>query len=471
MDNFRPYDQSQGAFRAIIPNDLLEPEHPARIIDRVVEMLDLSTIYAYYKDEGNPPYHPLMMLKVLFYSYYIGMMSSRKMWDGLKTRADYIFLSGDQVPDFRTLNAFRSRHIEQLPEIFAQIVFLCKKLGMIDFKYLAIDGQKIQADASYRRSKTKRRLRQSLDRVIEGMKKLLEKEVSEDFPQKVKEKRIGELKRQEKQLLGLKGLLEDIADEKANINMSDAEAKVMKHKDGRSLPSYNHQSAIDAKYGVTCAVKTEDRGDYEDDLFEIVDKAKENTGGEHENVMADSAFGGYDVMEKAEEQRPEEYFIPDKRFEITEKGQTAKGRFDSSNFDKREDGTIICPAGHEMVLRREEKKADGHTERRYEGTGCGSCEFREKCTKAKKRTISVDSREPYRELMREKLRTDKGREIYMKRQGVVEAGHGNDQHNKGWRQHLLRGKAKATLEFMLIRIGSNLGKIVTYRSTELLAMT
>jgi len=66
----------------------------------------------------------------------------------LKRRADYIFLSGDQVPDFRTLNAFRSRHIEQLPEIFAQIVYLCKKLGMIDFKYLAIDGQKIQADAS-----------------------------------------------------------------------------------------------------------------------------------------------------------------------------------------------------------------------------------------------------------------------------------------------------------------------------------
>ena len=73
--------------------------------------------------------------------------------------------------------------------------------------------------------------------------------------------------------------------------------------------------------------------------------------------------------------------------------------------------------------------------------------------------------------MREKLRTDKGREIYMKRQGIVEAGHGNDQHNKGWRQHLLRGKAKAALEFMLIRIGSNLGKIARYRRTELLAMT
>ena len=68
MDNFRAYDQSQGAFRAIIPNDLLEPEHPARIVDRVVELLDLSSIYGWYQDEGIQPYHPKMMLKVLFYS-------------------------------------------------------------------------------------------------------------------------------------------------------------------------------------------------------------------------------------------------------------------------------------------------------------------------------------------------------------------------------------------------------------------
>lgn len=216
-------------------------------------------------------------------------------------------------------------------------------------------------------------------------------------------------------------------------------------------------------------MKTEDRGDGEEDLLPMVDKARDNTGGVHENVMADSAFGGYDLMEKAED-RPEEYYIPDKRFEVTEKGQTAKGKFDSSNFEKREDGTIVCPAGHAMVLKREEQKADGHTERNYEGTGCASCEDREKCTKGKKRTLSVDSREPFRERMREKLRTDKGREIYMKRQGLVEAGHGDDQQNKGWRQHLLRGKAKAALEFMLIRIGSNLGKIVTYRRTEILAL-
>ena len=468
---FLPYDQAQGVFRPIIPNDLLEPDHPARIVDKVVEMLDLSGIYGWYKNEGNQPYHPRMMLKVLFYSYLMGMMSSRKMWDGLKRRADYIFLSGDQVPDFRTLNSFRSRHMEQLPQLFAQIVHLCKKLGMIDFKYLAIDGQKIQADASYRRSKTKKRLRQSMNRVTEGMKKLLAKEVSEDFPAELKEKRLAELERQEKQLLGLKELLEDIHDEDANLNMSDPDAKVMRHKDGRSLPSYNHQSAIDGKYGISCAVKTEDRCDAAEDLLELVDAAKENSGGEHENVMADSAFCDYEVLEKVEEQRSEEYYVPDARFATADKEETGKGKFEGSRFEKRGDGTIVCPAGHPMAFKREEEQPQGHTISKYEGSGCESCELHEKCTKAKKRTLSVDSREPYRELMREKLRSDKGREIYMKRQWIVETCHGDDQKNKGWRQHLLRGKAKAALEFMLLRIGANLGKIVRYRASELLVMT
>lgn len=271
MSIFRPYDQAQGVFRPIIPNDLLEPDHPARIVDKVVEMMDLSKIYGWYKNEGNRPYHPRMMLKVLFYSYLIGMMSSRKMWDGLKRRGDYIFLSGDQVPDFRTLNNFRTRHIEQLPRLFAHIVHLCKRLGMIDFEYLAIDGQKIQADASYTRSKTKKRLRYSMKKVTKGMRKLLEREVSEDFPQELKEKRLAELARQEKLLQGLEELLEGLQDENANVNMTDAEAKVMRHKDGRSLPSYNHQSAVDGKHGVTCAVKSEDRGDGEQDLLELVD--------------------------------------------------------------------------------------------------------------------------------------------------------------------------------------------------------
>ncbi len=106
----------------------------------------------------------------------------------------------------------------------------------------------------------------------------------------------------------------------------------------------------------------------------------------------------------------------------------------------------------------------------YEGTACEGCALHDRCTKRKKRIIMIDSREKYRDIMREKLSSDEGREAYMKRQGLAEPLHGDDQRNKGWKQHHLRVLAKAAGEFLLIRIATNLGKMVRYRSPEILAM-
>ena len=470
MPTFKDYDQSQAVFRDIRPLDLLEDDHPARVIDRVVELLDLGELYGEYAEEGKPAYHPRMMLKVLFYSYYAGLMSCRKMWDGLKHRADFIFLSGDQVPDFRTLNTFRTRHITILPKLFAQIVLLCVKVGMVDFAHLAIDGQRIQADASYRKSKTRKRVKKSYDRVREGIARLLEKEPNEEFTEEKKDERLQRLHRQEKQLLGLKKVLEGLVDETATINMTDSEAPVMKHKDGRKLPSYNHQSATDGKYGVVCAVATRDEGDKSADLFELVDQARENTGQEHQAVMADPAFCDYEVLQKAAQERSEEYFLPDRRFEHTEGKDEGRGAYDNSRFHSQADGSVICPLGKPMRLKYVERFDDGHTVSYYEGTACESCPVRHKCTKAQRRRVGIDSRQPFREAMREKLRSDRGRETYMKRQGIAEPLHGHDQKNQGWKQHHLRGLSKASLEFLLIRIGTNLGKIVRYRAGAIMAL-
>lgn len=70
MPNFREYDQEQGIFCSIIPDKILEEDHPARIISKVVENLDLEKMYSYYSEEGKEAYHPKMMLKILFYGYY-----------------------------------------------------------------------------------------------------------------------------------------------------------------------------------------------------------------------------------------------------------------------------------------------------------------------------------------------------------------------------------------------------------------
>ena len=468
--NFRDYDRSQIQFVPLRLDNFLEADHPARVVDVVVERMDLGGLYAVYSDEGNPAFHPRMMLKVLFYAYYKGLFSSRKIWDALEYRADFMFLSAGQLPNFRTVNSFRLRHLAQLPELFSQIVFMCGELGMVGFENLLVDGQKIQANANFRKSKNLKGLQEEYRKVNAGIAKLLEKEVGEDFPVELRDKRVERLEEKAKQLEEFQKKLEALGDEEKRLNMSDEDAPVMKHKNGRSLPSYTHQSATDTKCGVVCAVQTTRNSDRPEDLLPLVDQAKENSGEAHRNVVADSGFCSYEVLQQVEEQREEEFYLPDRDFEASKNPDTSKGRYSQERFEREQDGTIRCPQGHPMAYKRTVSYEDGHEVYVYEGRACEGCAVRARCTKGKKRTLNIDSRDPHRQAMRKRLRSDIGREIYMKRQGLAEAIHGDDQKNKGWTQHHLRGLMKAGGEFLLIRIATNLGKIIRYRSSEVLAM-
>jgi transposase len=469
MPQFRDYDQRQGVFRQFVPERLLEEQHPARIVDLVVERLDLNSVYAVYGEEGNVAYHAKMMLKVLFYSYLCGVMSCRKMEDGLEYRADFMYLSGDQVPDFRTLNNFRVRHMARLPELFSQIVLLCGALGMVDFKHLGIDGQKIAACSHFRNNVARARAQRQLKRVKRGMEKLLNEEPNDYATEEQLGNRRETLKRKKEKLEAALKELESLEDEQASVNLTDKDAKIMSHKDGRIVPSYNHQSAVDGKYGITCAVQTTQNTDMPEDLFPLVDEASKNADGQFETVLADSGFCAYDTLVEMEGRRKEPYYVPDRRFEC-EKEKTTPNKFGKARFRRQEDGSMICPAGHPMKQNGVQRFEDGHTRTYYRGTKCPDCELFDQCKKStyrKYRRISIDSREEYRQQMRERLNSREGKHTYQKRQGIVEPPHGHDQKNLGWRQHRIRGLTKAAAEFQLIRIAMNIGKIARYRAAQL----
>jgi len=246
----------------------------------------------------------------------------------------------------------------------------------------------------------------------------------------------------------------------------------MWHKDQRILPIYNQQSAVDGRFGITVAVATTQTGDVPPDLFTLVDAATSNAGKPFENVLADCGFSDYEALRAMEEDRQEKFYVPDKRLAVEDSGETARKDYDKSKFTVDETGTMMtCPQGKAMCIAHEEHCDDGHTNRTFVGVACADCLFKSACTKAKNgRTVSYDSREPFRTIMRERLHSDEGREVYRKRQGIVESGHGHDQKNLGWRQHHLRGLAKATLEYQLLRLAANIGKIARYKAREFLAM-
>jgi transposase len=466
-NNFRAYDQNQSFFITVTKDKFLDAGHPAALIDTIIERLDLELLYNHYALEGNPAYHPKMMLKILFYGYYTGIMSCRTIWDSVINRADFMYLAAGQVPNFRTINDFRLRHLEDLSGLFTHIVLLCKELDMLDFEHMAVDGQKIQANANYKNSKNLKGIKKEYVKVKEGMERLLKKEVNEYFTEDTKKKRVSVLEKKLDNLESFQKDLEALNNEEQRINMVDPDAPIMTHKDGQKVPSYSHQSAVDGKCGVVTAVHTTQNNDVPEDLLPLVDQSIENTGERHDTITADCGFCDYDVLQKVEEEREEDFYIPDRRFSASEK--EGKGKFPIEQFEKDGNGGYECPAGDPMEYKRTLTFDDGHTVDVYQGTACDDCPLKDRCTKGEKRNITIDSRIPYRDIMRDKLKSEEGREIYMKRQGLIEPVHGDDQKNKGWIQHHLRGFKKASAEFVLMRIVTNLALMIKHREKEILA--
>lgn len=136
-------------------HDWLPQHHLARFLAEVVDQLDLGDIYADYQRKdgrGLAAYHPLMMTRVLLYAYCIGLTSSRRIEKATYEDVAVRFLAADQHPDHDTIAAFRHQHLEPLAALFLQALRLCQRAGLVKLGNVALDGTKLQANASIERS-------------------------------------------------------------------------------------------------------------------------------------------------------------------------------------------------------------------------------------------------------------------------------------------------------------------------------
>ena len=78
---YRPYVPEQDLLLPPSLRDWLPEGHLAYFVSDLIDQLDLSAITKVYEDEerGYPPYHPVMLTKVLVYAYCVGVFSSRKI--------------------------------------------------------------------------------------------------------------------------------------------------------------------------------------------------------------------------------------------------------------------------------------------------------------------------------------------------------------------------------------------------------
>jgi len=147
---FKEYIQGQNTIFPESIDSYIPKNHVVRLVSEIVDKLDISPIMATYKGGGTSSYHPRMMLKVLFYAYLTNTFSSRKIEKALRENINFMWLSGKQFPDFKTINDFRSKHLkEHIQQIFTSIVLMLAEMGMIDIKKIAYtDGTKIEANAN-----------------------------------------------------------------------------------------------------------------------------------------------------------------------------------------------------------------------------------------------------------------------------------------------------------------------------------
>jgi len=461
QSKFKPVNKSQLFILPPSIEDFIPEGHLARAIDEIVEALDTKTIEDKYHFRGQKSYHPKILIKALIYGYSTGVFSGRKIAMKCENDTAFMYLTAMYRPDFRTINDFRKDYIGQFKSYFIDVVKVCQKLGMAKVGAISIDGTKISANASIKKTKDKvgyEKWLKALDEQINNI--LLQVEQTEAQEDKTLGKKRGdempkELQKKQRLKAKIQQALIQLKDDEETVNLTDADAKKIKSK-GLIKCNYNCQGAV-SEDGIIVAAYVSNAASDKEQLLPVIKQAEANTGQEIKVILADSGYASFDNYEDLEKQDRKGY-IPDQDYE---KKELSDKPYHKSNFIYNPtNDTYCCPQKQVLLFDRIYKnKKRKRQSKIYKGTTCDKCPVKALCTKGKARTIELELREALKEQMRKRLDSPEGKAKYKTRMSTIEPVWGNLKFNKGFQSFRLRGKEKANTEFILLCIAHNIDKI------------
>ena len=349
---FRPWQPEQGQLLPQYTRQVLGEKHLACFFADLAEVLDFSPILkAYTKECGQPAYHPVMMTLLLMYAYSRGVSSSREIERRCETDLGFRYLSGGEKPDHDTLCAFRVKHLEAFRALFVDTLRVAQEAGLKKVGHLSVDGTKVKAAASKHKAMSYGRMQESIQKLDEQVKRLLEEaaaldeqeqarygkgsrgdELPEEFNNLVtraeklkqardrleadkkvalaveKEKRIEKIRkaqqeleeeaRQKAQAQGEKAE-EAVVDPKAQRNFTDPQSRIMP-RDGSFQQSYNAQVAVDADTQLIVAQEVGQSPNDVRQLEPMVSQVQANTGLVPQQLSADSGYFCREDIEKVQ---------------------------------------------------------------------------------------------------------------------------------------------------------------------------
>lgn len=315
---FKEYNQNQLQLLPPDLSDIVVKDHIARLINHSIDKMDLSFIEQQYSINGQRAYDPRMLLKILVYGYSSGIRSSRKLSDRLKEDIVFMWLSGRQEPDFRTISDFRKDKLIDFKKIFEQVLETCFSLGLARVSKVSIDGTKILANASrnkavYRKQLFQRKdfIKQKVDEIIKEAEDLDKQEdelygnttinrTGKVFNDKEIGQAIKKIEKQKERLEKHKKILQAKTQEirakerkmkkdRNSFMLTDKDATVMRMKEDYSAPGYNVQLASEKQIILSYGVSS-DRNDIKL-LKPMLKEIKERTKRKPEIVITDKGYG------------------------------------------------------------------------------------------------------------------------------------------------------------------------------------
>ena len=335
---FKPYIQNQAFLIPPSFRDFLSDDHEAVILSELIDSLDLSRLYKSYRNtaRGTTAYDPGMLFRVLIYAYFHRTFSSRSIALRLHPDIAFMYLSGLQKPDFRTINRFRKEKGDILEQIFVQIVHLAHEMGMISFGTLSLDGTKIYANASKERNETLASLEKSISgflRDAEAIDSIEDEEFGNDdgrnIPEELKtkegrEKKLRELKEKKERTEKLqKKLKERIESSKAfrkggeekaktilktKINTTDPEARLMQMKRKDYANGFNVQILTENQIILASHVSS-NPADY-NELVPTLEKLKNTKHQIPKRLLADTGYFSEENFTFLEREKIDAYIPP-----------------------------------------------------------------------------------------------------------------------------------------------------------------
>lgn len=496
---FKPYHQNQLTLLPPSLDDLIPPNHPVRLVSRIIDQIDISALIAGYEGGGCSSYHPAMLLKVLVYAYLRNIYSTRKMEEAIQENIHFMWLAGGSRPDHNTLARFRSQRLKgQVRAVFGQVVELLVDSGQLGLQEGFLDGTKIEANANRytfvwgKAIKTsKERIRRQLQELLDYADKVASNEngpppdFQEINPQQVQAtiERINEALKGQEVAPKVKQKLryaeknwpsklaqyqqqEQILGERNSYSKTDPDATFMRMKDdhmgnGQLKPGYNVQATTENQFITNYTLHhnpTDTRT-----LPKHLEAFKELYGRAPAVLTADAGYGSEENYECLSNEGVKA-FVKYNRFHQEQRRGPDPFSADAWEYDEGGD-CFRCPAGRLLVHvgQRVKRTEAGYEQQldQYRSVGCSGCPYRDQCLKGETdRTVEVSHKlRQHKRTARENLTSDEGIAYRKRRCCDVETVFGHLKHNKGFKRFNLRSKAGVETEFGLLAIAHNLAKL------------